>query len=512
MKKISILFGTLCMVIGAISCKKDYLQKDPLAQLSENTFYKTQGDLDLALNGCYNFLVRGANATSVGASAAGVGGAYMLWETLTDNAYTNSSSGALGTVTLGQYESTSGGILRDMYDYSYDAIAASNLFIAKSANVQLADATKKTYIAEARFLRAYHYFLLTQLYGDVVLTTQPLSFDQTSIKKERTAKSIVVDTILADLDYAISNLPSSSYTGHAVRGTAQAYKAKVLLTNGRFAEAATVAKAIIDGKTFSLYSNYGAMFLKAGQSGNNEIMFSARFLPPNLYSQQDWLMSYDGALALQPMRYLVNDFECTDGLPISTSPLYNSANPYLNRDPRLKLTVITPGDFRAPSSNPFVPNSTTLFLTRKGVDPSRYPTSYSTQSDQDFILMRYADVLLMYAEAQNESSGPDASVYTAVNLVRQRPGIGMPALAPGLSQADMRVRIRHERRVEFGMEGQRFFELKRWNTEKDVIPTITNPNGVTRVWQSRNVLWPIPRSEQDIMASLGVSNFQNTGY
>lgn len=497
------------------SCKKSFLDKNPLTQVSQSTFWKTQSDADLALAACYNFLCRGNNATGVSAAGGGWGGGYMFWETLTDNGYTVSTAGNFATISTGNIEPTIGGIQSDAYNFSYQAIAACNLLLVKINEIPLTETVRNQYIAEAKFIRAYHYFLLSQLYGDCVLTLKPLGFDEASTKLPRSPKKLVVDSILADLDFSAANLPNTGYTGHAVRGSALAYKAKVLLTNGRFQEAADAAKLVMIENKFSLASAYSSLFLKPGQNSNPEIMFSARYAPPAFYSPQDWLFSYLNNVNV--LNYLVNDYECTDGLSIQTSPLYNAAKPYLNRDARLKMTVIVPGDWRGTTaSTAFDPAATAVasgFLPRKGIDPARFPTNYATQSDQDWVLMRYAEVLLIYAEAQNEISGPDASVYNAINLVRTRATVNMPVIPAGLSAPEMRSKIRHERRIEFALEGQRFFDLKRWRTDRTLIPTIKDPNNAFRTFPARDTIWPVPQAEIEIARSLNNTGFkQNPGY
>lgn len=516
-----ILFIVLIAVttFGA-GCKKGFLDKNPLDQLSGNTFWQSQGDADLALAGCYSYFTRGANATSVSAAGAGWGGGSMYWETISDNGYTTSSGGSFGNISTGSYEASTdtstGNILGSAYVTSYKAIAACNNFLANIGRVPMDAATMSKYIGEVRFLRGYYYFLLTQLYGDAVLTLRPLSNDNASAMLTRTAKKVVVDSILSDLDFAAANLPNTSYAGHAVRGTALGYKTRVLLANNRWQEAATTAQTVITEAKFSMYTGgYRNLFLKPGQNNNPEIMFSARFQMPNLSSPQDWLFSYTNSV--QVLKYLVDDYECTDGLPISSSPLYSAAAPYNNRDPRLKLTVIVPGAWRGTTAaTAFDPTAAAVpsgFLPRKGIDSTRFPTTYATQSDQDWVLLRYADISLMYAEAQNEATGPDNTVYTAINAVRNRVGINMPPLPSGLSQTDMRTRIQHERRIEFAMEGQRFFDLRRWRLDRTIIPTVKDPNNSFRSFPLRDTLWPVPQSEMDVARSYNNTGFKQTpGY
>src|SRR5205814_7466612 len=120
------------------------------------------------------------------------------------------------------------------------------------------------------------------------------------------------------------------------------------------------------------------------------------------------------------------------------------------------------------------------------------------------------DVLLMYAEAQNEIVGPDASVYNAINAVRARASVNMPPIAAGLSQAGMRTRIQHERRIELAMEGQRYFDLKRWQLDRVIIPNIKDPNGASRTFPLRDTLWPVPQSEIDVAKTYGNTAFKQT--
>ena len=506
-------FLVVLLLAGLSACNKNYLDKNPLATIPAGSFWKTQSQADLALAGIYNFLVIGNNSTSVSAAGAGFGGGYMFWEAISDDAYTTSSGGSFGNISTGVIEATTGGMQSTAYTVSYQAIAACNNLLANIGTVPIDSTTMNQYRAEAKFFRAYYYFMLTQLYGDCVLTLQPLTNNNASATLPRVAKAIVVDTILSDLAFAAAHLPNTAYNGHVVRGTALGYMAKVQLATGAWQQAAATTQTIISEHKFSLYTGgYRNLFFKAGQSGNPEIMFSANYLPPNLYSPADWLYSYLNSIqVLQP---LVNDYECTDGLPITQSPLYSSATPYKNRDPRLAATILVPGVWRGTTSNtvfntatvsPPVPSG---FLPKKGVDSTRFPTSYSTQSDQNWVFLRYAEVLLMYAEAQNEAVGPDPTVHAAIDSVRQR--VGMPILPLGLSQADMRTRIQHERRIELAMEGQRFFDLKRWKLDKVLIPLVKDPTNAYRSFPLRDTLWPVPQSEVDIAKGYNNKGFYQT--
>jgi len=507
MKHPFILFISATVLL--CSCSKSFLDKNPPDQLSSANFWKTQADADQALTSIYSYLIQGYNYTSSTNTGQGWGSGTPYWETMTDNAY----SGAFGTMATGDIEPTTGTIQSDAYNTPYKAIQDCNVFLANVTKIPLDQTTLNRYIGEVRFIRGYYYFLLEQLYGDVVLSLRPLGKDSASYKLPRTAKAVVIDSIFADLNFAAANLPNTAYTGHVVRGTALGYLTRLYLTLQRWTDAAATAQTIMTEGQFSLYTGgYRGLFLKPGQNNNPEIMLSGRYQIPNAYSPADYLYTYSSSF--QPVSNLVNDYECIDGLPISSSPLYNAATPYNNRDPRLLATILTPGVLYK-GGIPFVPaqlGASAGFLNKKGVDSTR-ATVIGTQSDQDWVYLRYADVLLMFAEAQNEVGGPTADVYSAVNAVRARPGVNMPPLPAGISQDSMRTRIRHERRIELALEGQRYFDLKRWRLDRVIIPTIKDPSGAFRTFPLRDTLWPVPQSEIDLARTYNNPAFTQTpGY
>ncbi len=500
---ITLLCGLVTLLIAG--CKSSFLDKYPLDQPSAENFWHTEDDIKLALTGCYAPL----SVNRDQGVSEGFGAFTCFWDAISDNAYPR--NGNFVNIALGQMEATSGGIVNDWYNLNYEAIGTCNYFLANADRVPLDANTLAQYKAEVHFLRAYYYFQLANIYGGIIITLQPEQLDYTK-GKPKSSKADVIKQVLADLDTAIQHLPEGPYSGRAVKGAALGLQARVLLYNNQFAEAAAAAKAVIDGGQFHLYDNYYGLFVKPGQSNNPEIIFSARYQLPNMFSTLDYQLGWDQWERIQPIKDLVDAYECTDGLPIGQSPLYDPAHPYEHRDPRLRRTVYVPGDpWKYSADGIFDPskdgNNRTGFLVKKYLDTSRAPTNYSTRSDQDFVLLRYADILLMYAEAQNETSGPDQSVYNAVNAVRSRPGVNMPALPVGLSQTAMRQRIRQERRVEFALEGTRYFDLLRWRTAKDALSAIINPGGAHRQFLDKNYLFPFPQSEVDIY---GIE--QNTGY
>ncbi|MEX2232379.1 MAG: RagB/SusD family nutrient uptake outer membrane protein [Cyclobacteriaceae bacterium] len=501
MKKLNLLTVSVVLttIVICISCQKDFLDKNPLDQISSQTFWKTEGDVNMALAGCYRRL------------QADFLGYRRVWtDCLSDNAFAHWGYYGIASMTLGVISPSSGGAVNASYYPPYRGIASCNFFLANVEKAQISDEKKALAKAEVRFLRALMYFDLVNFFGDVILYKDlPKSADEAKIAKS--PKAEVLAYIHADLDEAISSLPDVAYAGHAVKGSALAIKARVLLYEQKWAEAAGFAQQIMSSGKFSLANNYLGIFSGTSTQLNNpEIIFSTQYLGPT--NPTAFVESMDVEIAwyacINPYQNLVDDYECTDGKPITESPLYDPADlTWANRDPRLKLTMrnlteVWPQPQEA---------GQTGYVMRKYIDFSHVPFSYSrTDSDQDMVLTRYADVLLMYAEAKNEVSGPDASIYDALDQIRSRPGVNMPPVdrAKYNSKELLRDYIRHERRIELALEGYRYFDLKRWGIIGTILNTLKNPAGIPLVFKSEHYLFPFPQAELDNNPQLE----QNPGY
>ncbi len=509
-KKVSCLLALSLTLLQ--SCKENALEVAPLDRLSTSVFWKTESDVQSALAACYAYLKTGGAPVSLFYPTG--------WDALTDDAYSQYPwDAAIQDISFSGPTPNTGGYVYNSYAVSYQAIAAINNLLANAGNIPMDAAAKTKYLAEGNFLRAYFYFQLAQLYGNVIITTQP---EATTFKepKSKSTRDEVLALVIQDLDKAIAGLPDQAYTdGHVVKGSAQTLKARVLLFQKKYAEAAALSKTVIDGGKFKLSANFSEIFYKPGQTNNNEILFSVKNLPPNSYPVQGIDLVIGNWLALQPTLDLANEFECKDGLPTTTSPLYNPATPYENRDPRLRMTVFVDGDDESKGwkkyngsqtvFKAFTNSNTTGLAIKKTLDPAQSDPGYSTVSSQDIVLMRYAEVLLNYAEAENEANGP-ANAYAPINQIRAR--AGMPALPAGLNQAQMRDRIRHERRVELALEGFRYFDLRRWGTAVqelngfEIVPGNTNLK--KKIYKTTFDYWPIPQTEIDRTKGL----VQNSGY
>jgi hypothetical protein len=478
-----------------MSCKK-YLDQNPTDKISSATFWKTKGDADMALAGVYAPLRLDVIAGGTG------GGSTSHWDGLTDNGYCNYSweGGYQGLAT--NVTPTSGGVLSALYSGAYRGIAYANDFLAnvdKISDAAFTDALKKQYIGEVKFIRAYWYYWLTQCFSDVPYVDQPLTLE--TMKMPATKKGDIVAKLIADLDECITNLPDITYVasnGHVVKGTAQALKARIQLFNGDYAGAAATAKAIIDGGKFSLKTDgstpYGDLFAgDLNQSSFPEIMFSTRYFGTD----------YTHRLETQ-----LNNW-------VSVVPNPDFAMNYQSGDARKPQTIAYFGEYQEAAFQNVTVNPGS---SRNGmaVNKYTYKRAYTSADDNKevthIIHIRYAEILLIYAEAQSQAnSGPDVSAYAAINLVRQR--AQLPNLTTGLTKAQFLDSVLRERRYEFfGEEAMRYMDLKRYKLAGTLLPkipyppiiansdgTIPAPNASTTYmpWNDKWYVWPIPQSEVD---------------
>ena len=263
-------------------------------------------------------------------------------------------------------------------------------------------------------------------------------------------------------------------------------------------EAAQAAKQVMESGVYQLFNDYRHFFSEDNKY-NCEVIFDIEAkLPeyPTDYDQNIWRLNRPA-----PLKELVDTYLCVDGKTIEESPLYDPTRPYENRDPRLLKSIVCIG-------YPYLGKTITKEdVATTGFGVKKY-TSYEDdvtiplveRSAFNFILIRYAEVLLTYAEAQNEASGPDQSVYDAINQLRRRPDINMPEVPKGLTKDQMREVIRRERRIELTFEGLYYSDILRWKTaEKENNGMMHNYEGIEVVKRSfnpkRDYLWPIPYNQ-----------------
>lgn len=322
------------------------------------------------------------------------------------------------------------------------------------------------------------------------------------------------------------------------KGAALGLKARAMLFAGRYQEAAAAAKAVMDLKVYQLYPSYKNLFSYAAEN-NKEVIMDIEFMP-DVYSNNIFALlapkSVNANSKWVPTKNIVDMYEMNNGLSISdTASGFDPYNPYVNRDPRLRYSVFVPGD-TLPNNKIFdsYPDSKTgdavgssFVVSPTGFNIKKYVNKEDLADPSNcginIILMRYAEILLTYAEAKIELNQIDGSVYDAINAVRQRPDVNMPVITDGKTQDELRQIVRHERTVEFAFEGRRFFDIHRWKIADQVMPgkvygmtyvddsgtlqTVEVP-GWTQVWLDKDYLWPIPQKEIELNSNLT----QNPGW
>ncbi|MDR1724613.1 MAG: RagB/SusD family nutrient uptake outer membrane protein, partial [Tannerella sp.] len=351
-------------------------------------------------------------------------------------------------------------------------------------------------------------------YGDAPLILDPPVKEHNTLP--RSPKDQIFAQIIKDLNEASAVLDvKPSQTGRVTKGACIALKAREYLYHGKFSEAAEAAKQVIDLKQYSLFPNYRTLFMPENEN-NSEVIFDVQYLYPNYCHSFDLICRQYNTNA--PLRDLVDAYLMTDGLDIKTSPLYNAEKYWENRDPRFSMTLAwVDGTYRGmkvtPSSTGFLQTGYTFkkYSIYDENDANNNIIKNSNESDINYIVLRYADILLMYAEAKTELNQIDESVYDAVNAVRGRETVKMPLIqhadpsntatyvAMG-DQSKMREVIRLERRIEFAGEGFYYMDILRWKTAEKVlngpIYTYNYTQKLVRIFnKERDYLWPVPSYE-----------------
>jgi hypothetical protein len=486
-KNIKFCLMIAILLLAGSACNKDYLDKAPLTGPSNQSFFTSQDELILAVNGIY---------TAMAISPTDAMPFNTTIDATTDINWDRNTSG-LQALGKGNQDSNSDYAL-SIWSSFYKLIARCNFILDNVNKVKdvTAPAIYTRCIAEARFGRAFAYQNLIELYGGVPLVTKVLALNEAQVP--RNSKEEVLTFVLTELDEAAKDLPvtySAADIGRATKGAALAFKARAALFNQKWDVAAEAAKAVMDLNTYNLHPNFGELFTYNGQS-SKEIILALQYLktakrthsvPRNLLSRNG-----QGTSNKVPSQSLVDSYECTDGLTIDKSPLYDPTKPFVNRDPRLSFTVALPGStyfnyqFETHKDSlkcwNYNINPATRIDNQDAINAYASFTGYCwrkyvdltdkvdvSNSELNIILIRYAEILLTYAEAKIEAGQIDASVYTAINLVRQRPSVNMPAIPSGLSQAELRSIVHKERLYELAMEGVRLFDIRRWKIAEQIM-------------------------------------------
>ena len=407
------------------------------------------------------------------------------------------------------------------WSHWFSRIRNSNIYLKNVKKSPLSAAMQSRTTGEVRFLRAWYYHQLVRFYGGVPLVGDTTYSPDELISEGRNSLEECINYIVSELDAAAQllpdDMPGADY-GRVTRGAALALKARTLLYaasplfNGgydgnsgfaaapeqkvlvsypsydanRWKVAADAFKAVMDMNKYSLYEDnttaagygfYKVFHLRV----NNEAIFSMMD-PPNTRLEGMWLPPTRGGQgASYPGQQLVDAFPMKDGKAITDlTSGYNPVNPYVNRDPRFYYTVLYNGAmFRGTSTTTQSPVYTYFGAPTDGMGVSSYTTRTgyycrkmlnnegTGNTNRSIPEIRYAEILLSYAEATNEFSGPTQEVYDAVQAIRRRAGLAPFELPAGLTKEDMRQAIRNERRIELAYENQRYFDIRRWKVAHD---------------------------------------------
>jgi hypothetical protein len=536
MKNSFIIIGLFAITI-ATGCKKSFLERTPLDSYTNGVLWHSSNDALTALNGCY---------ATWGKSNNGYFAAFS--DCATDNAFDQFPWENWLALSAGIATPTNPGYTK----WNYNCVQTCNWFLDNVNPTPMDSALKLRYIGEARFLRAYEYFTLSQLYGDVPLVLHNLTTDSANMVKQA-PKADVVTFIINELAAIAPNLPlsySGSDLGRITRGAAIALKARIELFNQKYADCIIDCQTLMTAPfTYDRYPSYVDLF-RQPFADNQEVILDVQYKPsdnPFQWTRNLTINSLGGYCSEAPTQSLVDAYETTDGKTIDDpASIYNPAQPYKNRDPRLTATVFYPGTqyssslgyglyYDPLSSNP----QTTDHWGNNNCSPSAYAERKMTPVISDFngndlnnagldvILIRYAEIKLMDAEAKIESNTIDNTVYDDINFVRTRPGVNMPTVDQTKynDQTSLRTLVRRERRVELALEGLRWYDIQRWQIGTQVMngqvtgslqgsvsqadgsvmltPGSAIKVGAPRVFDaSRNYLWPIPQTEIDLNKNL----------
>lgn len=468
-----------------IGCKD--LNLFPQDTITDAVFWKTSDDFKKGANNLYNSLEE----------FPAYDPAYY-WDVQTDIAYNSNN-----TISNGTYQTTE---TSNDWNIPYMYIRRCNNIIEKADASEIKNEIKR-FVAEAKFFRAYNYWRLLRLYGGVPIVTTVLDVTSAELYKEKSTRNTVIEFILQDLQDASEDLPlnkelASEDIGRITKGTADALRARVALFEGTWNKyhnegesnkyldiAIKSADDVIASMQYDLYRDKGAesyryLFIEEGDD-SQETILDRRYqkdIQGQLFPALIQRMGY------VPTKKLADMYLCDDGLPIDKSEKFKGyftrISEFENRDPRMTMTMMVPGQFAPYPSYPngvenwpFYPQRipNTGYITYKFISENVYANSQgeSPNFSYDNHLIRYAEVLLIFAEAKFEREGAisDTDLDKSINKLRERAGI--PKLTNyfiNKNSLDIKTEIRRERTVELALENFRYDDLRRWKTAEIELP------------------------------------------
>lgn len=474
--KNQIIIAVFGIALLAWSCTKD-LDLAPRGEISDATFWITAGDYELAANAFYQNL--DGPGYDDNWSDIGYG-----WQP--------------STISNGSYVVPENS---DVWNKAYQQIRAANKIISQAELSDLG-AQIDQYVGEAKFFRAFYYYMIYRLYGGVPLIEKVLNTADEELYSPRATREETAKFILDDLTEAAAKLglKGSVTTGRVTKGAAQALKARVALFEGTWRKfhgeqnanemldmAIAASNDVITSGKYSLFTgkgdqSYRYLFIEEGDD-SNESIFDRRYQRDVAVNDFGWWIAYETSV---PTKKLADMYLCTDGLPVENSDLFMGYDTFVsefeNRDPRMTQTFITPGlatvrphFATTPTENWPNRNPNVGYMLYKFLSEDVTGNTVWGQHQFDWRIIRYAEVLLTYAEAVFEKNGSisDADLDKSINVLRAR--VNMPSLTNAFVTSnglDMRTEIRRERTIELAFEMFRYDDLRRWKTAETELPQV----------------------------------------
>ncbi|RNI33369.1 RagB/SusD family nutrient uptake outer membrane protein [Hanamia caeni] len=500
--RLSIISGTLLLllILFNMGCKKDFLDRKPLGQYTTDNFPYPQGA------GPYDQNVYAAYASlrTYQTTVFGYVGAVSIRSDDADKGSTPADAPAQLEMDNFPVNPTNG-LTNDLWTGYFATVTDCNVILDQvgkdSANTPVA--TKLLAQGEARFLRGYAYFMLVRFFGNVPIVDTVLS-DISASNKPQSTPAEVYAFIEKDLQFAATALPQqwdAKYIGRATSGAANGLLAKVYLYEKKWQDAMSTAGLVINSGVYNLNTPYDKIFTEDGENSSGSIFEIQAYADAN-HKTDSYGCQYANVQGVRG----AGNFDLGWGFNV---PSENLVNAYEEGDPREKSTILftpSPEPTRYGEVFPAEPNP--RYNMKVYTNPAiRNSVGSRAGYWMNVRILRYSDVLLMYAEAANELGQTDEALQK-LEMVRARARNGDNSILPEVTttdQSQLRDAIRHERRIELAMESERFFDIVRWGIADNVMAAA----GKTNFSSSRDALLPIPQTQLDL--SKGVLH-QNPGY
>jgi len=545
-KKLTIYYSGLATAILLLLVSCNQLDLTPTNKFTDQNYWTSADKASSVLSMAYSQMFNS--------------GYYFSNENLTDNLYQDRGNSDEKIFTLGQANSALNRFANEWSD-CYAGIKTCHTFLENVDRVPNMDETLKSRMkAEARFIRAFLYFRLANQYGDVPLFDHNLTLEESAVLS-RNPKADVIAFVRDELNAIVNDIPTKQQyaavdNGRITKGAVMMLLARTYLYENDWTNVAAICEGIMNGTygQYSLFPDYLGLFLPGDENYSNKYNSEVILDIEYALGSRTWSDYYDAIplteggriSAFTPTQELVDDYIMLNGKGITDSGSgYDENNPYVNRDPRLNSIVydgyrwqkkdgtfdiihIQPGSSVAaglekPTIDEYVGpgqnSSASGYYLRKWYDPL---APQGMASGLNLILMRYADVLLMYAEAKNELGQMNADIWSkTIGAIRARAGFtDAAALNYPDSGSNLQSIIRRERRCELAIEGLRLFDIRRWKTAETVMngtphgAKFVNSNtqyivlGTRSFDPNRSYLFAVPQSQIDIDKNLT----QNPGY